>query len=58
MGSDHDEAMMAQATGPPSFPFTADIELINIDQINKAYERLLTGDVRYRFVINMASLKT
>jgi uncharacterized zinc-type alcohol dehydrogenase-like protein len=36
---------------------TADIELINIRQINEAYERLLKGDVRYRFVIDMASLK-
>jgi alcohol dehydrogenase (NADP+) len=37
---------------------TADIEMINIQQINEAYERLLKGDVRYRFVIDMASLKT
>ena len=36
---------------------TADIELIPIQQINSAYERLLKGDVRYRFVIDMASLK-
>jgi uncharacterized zinc-type alcohol dehydrogenase-like protein len=36
---------------------TADIELINMQQINEAYERLLKGDVRYRFVIDMASLK-
>lgn len=35
----------------------ADIELIGADQINEAYERLLKGDVRYRFVIDMASLK-
>ncbi|WDF53890.1 NAD(P)-dependent alcohol dehydrogenase [Mucilaginibacter sp. KACC 22063] len=35
----------------------ADIEMINIDQINDAYERLLKGDVKYRFVIDMASLK-
>lgn len=35
----------------------SDIELINIQQINEAYERLLMGDVRYRFVIDMASLK-
>lgn len=35
----------------------ADIELINIQQINEAYERLLKGDVKYRFVIDMASLK-
>ena len=36
---------------------TADIELIKIQQINQAYERLVKGDVKYRFVIDMASLK-
>jgi alcohol dehydrogenase (NADP+) len=36
---------------------TSDIELINMQQINEAYARLLKGDVRYRFVIDMASLK-
>ncbi|RQO29656.1 hydroxyacid dehydrogenase [Taibaiella sp. KBW10] len=36
---------------------TADIELIRVDQINDAYERLLKGDVKYRFVIDMASIK-
>jgi uncharacterized zinc-type alcohol dehydrogenase-like protein len=36
---------------------TADIELIKIQQINQAYERLLKSDVKYRFVIDMASLK-
>ena len=35
----------------------SDIELINIQQINEAWDRLLKGDVRYRFVIDMASLK-
>ena len=35
----------------------SDIEMINIQQINEAYERLLEGDVKYRFVIDMASLK-
>jgi uncharacterized zinc-type alcohol dehydrogenase-like protein len=35
----------------------ADIEMINMQQINEAYERLLKGDVKYRFVIDMASLK-
>ena len=35
----------------------SDIELIRIDQINDAYERMLRSDVRYRFVIDMASLK-
>lgn len=36
---------------------TADIELINIQDINKAYERLEKGDVHYRFVIDLATLK-
>jgi|SRR5450631_2669783 alcohol dehydrogenase (NADP+) len=35
----------------------SDIELIRIQQINEAYERLLKSDVKYRFVIDMASLK-
>jgi uncharacterized zinc-type alcohol dehydrogenase-like protein len=35
----------------------SDIEMINIQEINEAYERLLRGDVKYRFVIDMASLK-
>jgi len=35
----------------------SDIEMISIQQINDAYERLLKGDVKYRFVIDMASLK-
>jgi uncharacterized zinc-type alcohol dehydrogenase-like protein len=35
----------------------ADVEMININQINEAYERLLKGDVKYRFVIDMGSLK-
>jgi uncharacterized zinc-type alcohol dehydrogenase-like protein len=36
---------------------TSDIELIPIQKINEAYERLLKGDVKYRFVIDMATLK-
>lgn len=36
---------------------TSDIELIPIQKINEAYERLLKNDVKYRFVIDMASLK-
>jgi alcohol dehydrogenase (NADP+) len=36
---------------------TADIEMIRIQQINEAYERLLKSDVKYRFVIDMASLR-
>ena len=37
---------------------TSDIELIPIHQINEAYERVLRSDVRYRFVIDMASLRS
>ena len=36
---------------------TSDIELIGIDRINEAYERMLKSDVKYRFVIDMASLR-
>lgn len=35
----------------------SDIEMINIQDITPSYERMLKGDVRYRFVIDMASLK-
>jgi uncharacterized zinc-type alcohol dehydrogenase-like protein len=35
----------------------ADIEVISIDKVNEAYERLVKSDVRYRFVIDIASLK-
>lgn len=36
---------------------TSEIELIPIQKINEAYSRMLKGDVKYRFVIDMASLK-
>ena len=36
---------------------TSDVEMIGIQQVNEAYERLLKSDVKYRFVIDMASLK-
>jgi len=36
---------------------TADVELIRSQQINEAYERLLRSDVKYRFVIDIASLR-
>jgi alcohol dehydrogenase (NADP+) len=36
---------------------TSDIEMTPIQQVNEAYERVLKSDVRYRFVIDMASLK-
>jgi len=34
----------------------SDVEVINIKDINEAYERMLKGDVRYRFVIDMSTL--
>jgi alcohol dehydrogenase (NADP+) len=36
----------------------SDVEVIPMQQINQAFDRMLKGDVRYRFVIDMASLKT
>ena len=36
---------------------TSDIEIINMQDINEAYERMLKSDVKYRFVIDMKSLK-
>ena len=36
--------------------FGAEIEVISADQINEAYERVLTSDVRYRFVIDTATI--
>ncbi|MBD1871250.1 NAD(P)-dependent alcohol dehydrogenase [Cyanobacteria bacterium FACHB-471] len=37
---------------------TADVEVISIQKVNEAYERLLKSDVKYRFVIDMASFKS
>ncbi|HEY8521848.1 MAG TPA: NAD(P)-dependent alcohol dehydrogenase [Gammaproteobacteria bacterium] len=36
---------------------TADVEIVDIQRIEEAFARLLAGDVRYRFVIDMASLR-
>ena len=41
---------------PP--PLTADVEIIPIQKVNEAYERLVKADVKYRFSIDMASLKS
>ena len=37
---------------------TADVEVIPIQKVNEAYERLSSADVKYRFSIDMASLKS
>ena len=36
---------------------TSDVEVIPIQQVNQAYDRMVKSDVRYRFVIDLASLK-
>ena len=36
---------------------TSDVEVIPVQKINEAYDRLAKGDVKYRFVVDMASLK-
>jgi uncharacterized zinc-type alcohol dehydrogenase-like protein len=36
---------------------TSDVEVIDMDYINEAYDRMNKSDVKYRFVIDMASLK-
>jgi uncharacterized zinc-type alcohol dehydrogenase-like protein len=40
------------------YNIVADIETIAIQQVNEAYERLLRNDVKYRFVIDLASLRS
>lgn len=35
----------------------SDIEMVKMQDVNHAYQRLLKNDVKYRFVIDMASLK-
>ena len=35
----------------------SDVEMIRMDQIETAYERMLKSDVKYRFVVDMASLQ-
>ena len=37
---------------------TADVEIIPIQKVNEAYERLMRSDVKYRFSIDMASLRS
>ena len=37
---------------------TADVEVIPIQKVNEAYERLSSADVKYRFSIDIASLKS
>lgn len=41
----------------PQFCITASVEVIPVQKVNEAYERLLKPDVKYRFSIDMASLQ-
>jgi len=43
-------------TSAPRQNVLPDVDMIRMDQINEAFERLKRSDVRYRFVIDMASL--
>jgi uncharacterized zinc-type alcohol dehydrogenase-like protein len=36
---------------------TSDIEMIRMDEIDTAYERMLKSDVKYRFVIDMGTME-
>ncbi len=47
----------AKAYSVASATITSDVEVIAIQQVNEAYERLLKFDVKYRFSIDMAALK-
>jgi len=49
--------VVARPAGPDNRP-AADVEVIPIQKVNKACERLLQSDVKYRFSIDMASLKS
>ena len=44
------------STSAPTHGITSDVEMIPMQDINVAYERMLKSDVKYRFVIDMASL--
>lgn len=54
IGGIHETQEMLDFCGKKNI--VCDIETIKIDQINDAYERMLKGDVKYRFVIDTASL--
>src|SRR5207247_2514703 len=45
----------ARTPWPPANRIKADAEVVEVQDIDKAYERILAKDVRYRFVIDMAS---
>jgi uncharacterized zinc-type alcohol dehydrogenase-like protein len=40
----------------PDHTISSGVEVIPIRRVNEAYERTIKGDVRYRFVIDMATL--
>ena len=42
----------------PKHELHTDVEVIPIQKVNEAYERMLKSDVKYRFSIDMASIKS
>jgi uncharacterized zinc-type alcohol dehydrogenase-like protein len=50
------QALRSAESEKPAIAF--DIELIPIQKVNEAYERVVNSDVRYRFVIDLKSLKS
>ena len=48
---------MTHAGNPFDNGIVSDVEVIPMEYINEAYERMIVSDVRYRFVIDMQSFK-
>ena len=49
--------MVVEAPQHLEHGIVSDIEMIDMQEIDAAYDRMLKSDVKYRFVIDMASLK-
>lgn len=59
----HSDWAPTRSSFPPTLKsgehnITADVEVIPIQKVTEAYERLVKSDVKYRFSIDMASLKS
>ena len=52
------QALKVQSRGRGMINITADVEVIPIQKVNEAYERMVKSDVKYRFSIDIASLKS
>jgi hypothetical protein len=54
----HDKNLVRWGWAPGTDLSKSDVEVLPIQKVNEAYERLLRSDVEYRFSIDMASLKS